>query len=162
ANGDTVLIADGTYNEHDLDLGTKNLVLRSQSNNPAACNLDCQQAGQGLRIGGGQDARTMGRGVNIRNSNVSTNHNSGGMYTRNESPNIADCIFSGNMETYSGGGLTGNAVYVDLSSNPTLMGCTFQNNVMFENPSVNTTVFLAGSGTTTMTSCTFSSNSVGV
>ena len=55
-SGDTLLLADGTYNEHNLDFGTKNLVLQSQSNNPAVCILDCQQAGRGIRIAEGQNA----------------------------------------------------------------------------------------------------------
>ena len=33
-SGDRVLVADGTYFEHDINFGTKNLVVASQSDNP--------------------------------------------------------------------------------------------------------------------------------
>src|SRR5262249_5445752 len=46
AGGDTVLIADGTYNEHDLDFGGKAITVCSQSDDPYKCILDCQSAGR--------------------------------------------------------------------------------------------------------------------
>src|SRR3954468_20605170 len=46
-NNDTILLAHGTHNEHGLNFGSKNLVLQSQSANPAACVMDCQQLANG-------------------------------------------------------------------------------------------------------------------
>src|SRR5262249_30364878 len=67
SEGDTLLLADGTYYESGLDLGSKNVGLRSQSDNPRACILDGQQSATILRIRGGQSASTLIRGLTFQN-----------------------------------------------------------------------------------------------
>jgi predicted outer membrane repeat protein len=151
ANGDTILLADGTYNEHHLDFGAKNLVLQSLSNNPAVCSVDCQQTGPGFVIGGGQNATTMVSGLTIKNGRVSTDQKAAGMWINNASPTITNCIFANNTNT----GFTISALSVELASNPTLTGCTFQNN-----SSTYGTLALRGTGAT-ITNCHFSGNAVG-
>jgi hypothetical protein len=156
ANGDTVLLADGTYNERNLDFGMKNLVLQSQSNNPHACILDCQQTGRGIRIAGGQNAATTVGGLTIQNGNIGTDNDAGGMLIVNASPKLTNCIFTGNINNFNNG-FTASALYVDLSSNPTITGCTFHrhNDPSF---SLSGTIVLAGGAGATMTNCNFSRN----
>lgn len=159
ANGDTILVVNGTYNEHDLDFGAKNLVLQSQSGNPAACILNCQQAGRGIRIAGGQTATTSVSGLMIQNGiALITVTDAGGMLISNASPTITNCIFSANSN--NGKIFAASALYVGASSNPNLMGCTFQNNSGPHNTLGGTTA-IDGGATATMTNCTFSGNTVG-
>jgi Protein of unknown function (DUF1565) len=150
-DGDTILVADGTYTEHDLDFGTKNIVLQSQSNNSVACILDCQNLGLGIRIQGGQTAATVS-GLTIRNALSGSNHTGAGIYLRSSTASVTNCIFSGNKFNVPAG-LGGDALYVDLASNATVANCTFSAN----GASANGVVVLAN-GQTAVSNCTFANN----
>lgn len=116
-SGDRVLVADGTYNEHDIDFGTKNLEVRSASDNPANCIVDAQQLGRGFFINGGQTSTTILRGFTVRNAgNVSY----GGAVYQFSNGTITNCIFSGNSA-----GLRGAGVYNKLGS---VSNCLFSGN----------------------------------
>src|SRR5262245_11743605 len=83
--GDTVLLADGTYNEHDLDFGGKAITVRSQSDDPTKCSLDCQQLGRGFTFQSGETAASVLRGITIRNG---TAYFGGGIYNFQSTPTI--------------------------------------------------------------------------
>jgi hypothetical protein len=45
ADGDTIILADGTFTgagNYDVDFGGKSLTVKSASDDPAACIIDCQ------------------------------------------------------------------------------------------------------------------------
>ncbi len=153
-SGDTILLADGTYNEHGLDLGSKNLVLQSQSGNPAACILDCQELDAGISIQGGQTAALSG--FTIRNGLTSNNHTAGGIYVSFSNASVTNCLFTGNGVGFAGG-LGSDALYVDNGSNVTVTGCTFSANGTTSLGSA-PIVFVANSGNAALSDCTFANN----
>lgn len=150
ANGDTILIANGTYNEHNLDFVAKNLVLQSQNNNPATCILNCQQAGRGIRFAGGQDATSVVSGLTIQNGiSLAAGTDAGGLLIQNASPTITNCVFSAN----SNNGRNNFASAVEVNGgNPTFTGCAFQNNI-------GVAIRTETNVNSTMTNCTFTGNS---
>jgi hypothetical protein len=157
ANGDTILLADGTYNEHNLDFGIKNLVLRSQSNNPAACILDCQQLSNGIFIRGGQTLATTVSGLTIRNAISHGNAFSGSfgsstMYLTNSSATITNCIFTNNNSVGA------NGVLLASGSSAVITNCTFSSTIA--QAGGGTTLAVRGNGAT-ITNCIFSGNSCG-
>jgi hypothetical protein len=123
ANGETVFVANGTYNEHDLDFGAKNLTLRSESGNPADCILDCQTQGSGIKIAGGQTTATVS-GLTIRNGRTS-NIDGAAINISNSSATIANCVVSACKAFLPA---TGDGVYVFRSPGVTITGCTFSGN----------------------------------
>src|SRR5262245_8528419 len=90
--GDTVLLADGTYPEHDLDFGGKAITVRSQSDSPNKCILDCQQLGRGFAFQSGETAASALRGLTIRNGKALFG---GGILNSRSSPTITNCTFAG-------------------------------------------------------------------
>jgi hypothetical protein len=125
ADGDTVSVADGTYNEHDLDFGSKNLTLRSQSGNSSACFLDCQQQGLGIKITGGQTAATVS-GLTIRNGRTSIHGTGAAISISYSSATISNCIFSACKAIFPA--LSGDAVRITHSPGVTIVGSYFINN----------------------------------
>ncbi|HEY3412760.1 MAG TPA: DUF1565 domain-containing protein [Armatimonadota bacterium] len=149
-NGDTVLVADGTYNETNLDFGSTNLVLRSQSGNRAACILDCQRLGPAIRIAGGQASAAVSS-MTIKNAYATTNHIGAGLYIRSSTVSVTNCIFSGNE--FHVLGLGADAIYVDYGGNAAIADCGFSGNGGYTG-----TVLALAAGNTTVKNCTFSNN----
>ncbi|MFH1145128.1 MAG: right-handed parallel beta-helix repeat-containing protein, partial [Candidatus Eisenbacteria bacterium] len=87
ASGDTVMIASGQFYQgpgnRDIDLGAKNLVIRSdgQSFHPV---LDCNRQGGGFIISGGQTSECTITGLTITNPIL-------GILIENSSPTISGC-----------------------------------------------------------------------
>ena len=169
--GDTVLVACGTYYEHDITMKS-GITLRSETGNADCVTIDAQQAGrvilcvnassqtriEGLTVTGGLFAGTgFGGGLYCSWSsptltNVTFSHNQagwgGGMASGSySSPVLTDVTFSHNQAFYEGGGM-----YCSQSS-PTLTNVTFSDNE----------AWAAGGGmycmgAATLTGCTFSYN----
>src|SRR5262245_35189616 len=116
---DTVLLADGTYNEHDLDFGGKAITVRSQSDDPAKCILDCQQLGRGFGFHSGETAASALRGITIKNGKANYG---GGISSYRSNPTLTNCTFAANTA-----GVNGGAIY-NYSTSPTLTNCTFAGN----------------------------------
>ena len=178
ASGDTVFLANGTYNERGLDFGSKNLVLRSSSDAPGSCILDCQGLGNGFYFRGGQTSATLLRGIMVQNAvPVGTpftgSFGSSAIYVSNGTPAIANCVFRNNNTVASVGLLvsSGGNPSIDRSTfttivtqaasgsilavrgdGATITSCTFSNNA-------NVALELS-SGTSALTSCTFTGNNV--
>jgi hypothetical protein len=122
SSGDTVLLADGTYQEHDLDYAGKAITVRSASDDPTKCILDCQQKGRGFAFHSGETSTSVLQGITITKGRASGSVG-GGMYNFNSSPTITNCTFSHNAAANYGGGMA-----TWFGSNPTVTNCTFVGN----------------------------------
>ena len=118
ADGDTVLVAEGTYTG-DGNTGVtfhgKVITVRSE-NGPETTIIDCEFDGRGFDFfnGEGEDSRL--EGFTIRNGN------NGGVYCWYSSPLIADCLILDNDADSTAGGIT------CYSSSPILSSCTIAGN----------------------------------
>lgn len=176
ADGDRVLVADGTYYEHVLFFGqtTRDLIIQSQSGNPAACIIDCQSAGSGFFSMGGQTTKSVIGGFTIRNGDSGIG---GGIYIRYGGLTVNRCIFSNNRAgDYGGGiGIEGAAVVVQnsvfLNNTARLDGggigfsdghyltarnCLFAGNHAYRGGGIGSNYWNSSS---TLTNCTFANNS---
>ena len=77
ASGDTVLVADGTYTglgNRDLDFLGKAIVLRSVSDDPVSCVIDCQgtvgDPHYGFWFHSGEDTTAVVRGFTVTNAHI--------------------------------------------------------------------------------------------
>ncbi len=122
-DGDTVLVAPGTYNgagNKNLDYEGRMITVISE-NGPEYTIIDCENNGRGFNFRGGEGAGSRLEGFTICNGNV--NDDGGGIYCRyDSSPTITNCTITGNTTDSAGGG-----VYCDGSS-PTIMNCTISGN----------------------------------
>jgi len=154
-NGDTVLVADGTYTgagNRDIDFGGRAIVVMSE-NGPEATIIDCQRAGRGFHFHSRENSTAVLQGFTITNG---YHDQGGGMFIHNSSPTIANCTFSLNETSptrHGGGGGMQNFL-----SSPTITNCTFTDNHSA----------LRGGGmynhrfsSPTITNCTFIGNSAG-
>ncbi len=187
-NGDTVLIADGTYTgpgNVDLDFGGRNITVTSQ-NGPATTIIDCEGFAsndgsgnhEGFYFHSGETGAVVS-GMTIENGyEVSTG---GGIYIGNSSVSVQNCVISncianegGGIYNDSSGGtimvtnctITGNnaqygaGVYDFNINNPiTLTNCTItDNNAQFNGNGGG--VYNANyGGTVTMTNCVVTGDS---
>jgi hypothetical protein len=151
-NGDTVLVAGGTYTgtgNKNIDFHGKTITVRS-ANGPETCIIDCEHSARGFRFDGDEgptcvvDGFTITAGATdgvgggiacyasptIRNCTISGNHAScaplfgggGGLACFWSSPTILNCTIAGNTSEGNGGG-----VYCRGAS-PTIVNCTIVGN----------------------------------
>ena len=114
--GDTIEVADGTYTgpgNRGLVVNNKLITIKSQGG-PENCIIDCENSGRGITF------KELGvyfefDGFTIKNAS------SGAIYCNTASPNIKNCIFSNNSNSYGGG------IYCTLSS-PIIQNCRFIEN----------------------------------
>src|SRR5262249_544466 len=110
----------------NLDFRGKAITVRSESNDPALCIVDCQQAGRGFNFHSGETAASTVSGLTIQNGQVSDA--GGGIYCNNSSPTVTHCIFSGNRSpTLSDPSRGGGGMY-NFGSSPTVTYCLFTGN----------------------------------
>lgn len=138
-NGDTVLVADGTYTgdgNRDLDFNGKSLTVTSQ-NGPTKTIIDCGGSvsanHRGFYFHSGETNVAQVNGITIKNGFAPTGLNEyswgGGMYILNSSPTIINCSFSNCIALGKdyGNGL-GGGIYIE-NGNPAINSCTFSNNM---------------------------------
>ena len=152
SNGDTVLIADGTYTgpgNVDINFNGKNITVTSQ-HGAASTIIDCQgsssashrgftlRSGEigavisGLTIKNGYEGSDSGGAIfllqgtaTVSNCILTGNHASGdggGIYDDSERVSITNCVFSGNSVNNSGGGIC------IFNAAATLTNCTLTGN----------------------------------
>lgn len=123
-DGDQVVIADGIYSgvgNKDLDFAGRAITVRSASDNPALCIIDCKQDGRGFYFNSAETAESVVRGLTIRNGNV---YDYGGaIYIENASPAIINCTLTGNVALLGGG-----ALHFSDFDYATVINCTIRNN----------------------------------
>ena len=147
-NGDTVLVADGTYTgtgNKNLDFNGKAIVVKSE-NGADNCIIDCQGSGRGFHFHSGEVSNSVLDGFKIINGYVSDY--GGGIYCENNSsPTIKNCFLSDNSAE-DGGGIactnsspiienctisgdsagTGGGIYCGVESSPSIENCTISGN----------------------------------
>ena len=99
-NGDTVLVADGTYTgegNRNLDFGGRAITVSSE-NGAENCVNDCEEHGRGFYFHSGESRASVVKGFTITNghSPSADDTHGGGIYCMNSSPTIADNIITGN------------------------------------------------------------------
>lgn len=122
SNGDTVLVASGTYTgtgNKNLDFGGRRIVVMSEGG-PASCTIDCQSSGRGAYFHSGESSLSVLQGFTIK-SGSSTN--GGGVNITNSSPTIKRCI----IWSCSSLGSYGAGIYISNGS-PLIIHCTIAQN----------------------------------
>ena len=112
-----IIVADGTYNETNLDFAGKNIVLQSEDG-PETTIIDCQGAGRAFSFSQGETSQALLSGFTVRN--CSDNYG-GAINIGNASPTISNMIFENNHSSYGG------ALYI-VGSSSTIERCRFENN----------------------------------
>ena len=123
-NGDTVLVADGTYTGSGSPAVTfsgKPITIMSE-NGPDNCIVDCNLSSlEGLQIISGETATSILDGFTIKRG-YKPNDSGGGIYITNSSPTIRNCIITGCTAQ------KGGAIACLSTSSPHFIDCIIQNN----------------------------------
>jgi hypothetical protein len=124
-NGDTIKVANGTYNEH-INLLGKQITLQGQS--PFTTILDGNGTGGSMvTMNSGETAATLVTGFLIREGNgrlIGTKRYGGGVYIAGGSdPTLIDCRIGFNTADYGAG------LFVDVGSDILVQDCLLANNV---------------------------------
>jgi hypothetical protein len=104
AAGDTVLVACGTYYEHDISWTTSGITLRSETGEPDCVTVDAQGLGRGFYVNTGMSSFARMEGLTVTGGNAGASYG-GGMYWYQSDPNpqVVKCVFTGNDAYYGGG-----------------------------------------------------------
>lgn len=133
--GDTVLVACGTYYEHDLDLGVGR-TLRSEAGEANCVTIDAQGEGRVLFTEGTENSVLI-EGITITGGQA---WEGAGLWCRISAyPTIRSCDFIGNSAGYIGGGLE---VYSYEYVRPILENCRFRGNTA----QYGAAIYVGGSG----------------
>jgi len=144
AYGDTVLVACGTYYEHDIFMKS-GVCLKSETGEANCVAIDAQQQGRVMYCSGVDNAASI-EGFTLTGGSIDGERGGGMLLDWHSSPTIVNCVFSGNSAS-SGGGMYCLGVPVVLANctfsansaagggglycfagNPTLVNCTFKDN----------------------------------
>ena len=134
--GDTIALADGEYTgnrNRDLDYLGKAITIKSISDNPELCIINCEGSeGDGHRgfiFQNGESQSSVLRGVSIVNGYIEElldppELNAGGavLCVGNSSPRIENCIIASNQAEWNGGGVASH------NSVPLILDCLFNEN----------------------------------
>ncbi|NQS97547.1 MAG: right-handed parallel beta-helix repeat-containing protein [candidate division Zixibacteria bacterium] len=156
-DGDTVLVADGTYTgdgNKDIDYGGKAILVISE-NGAEYCIINCEYYGRGFYFHSGESQTSILSGFRIINGYTAYFWpESGGGAIRcsnNSNPIIENCTF-----VECSGDEHGGAIYCNYSSDPTIDNCTFIDNHGYYGGGV----YCSGTSPT-IVNCIFNGNSAG-
>ncbi len=128
AQGDTVLVAAGTYSgpgNRDISFGGKDVYLLSESG-PELTIIDCEHEARGFVILGGQTQGTVIEGFTVTNGAPPDTGDTAGwggaVYCANSAPVILSCAFTNNSGSYGG------AIYAGISAIMEIVYCDFSGN----------------------------------
>ncbi len=126
----TIELADGTFTgaqNVDIDFGGKNLIVRSQNDNPYTCIIDCGGSSgnphRAFRFHSGEGTASHVRGIAIVGGQATGTKTSGGggiLVEGGSAPVLENLLLVGNAADSGGGGL-----HVGISSAASVTGCTF-------------------------------------
>jgi predicted outer membrane repeat protein len=118
SNGDSIIVAPGTYNEA-INFSGKAIHL-SSSNGPDQTTIDATGLNTSVvTCGSGEGSNTIMEGFTITGGNAAQG---GGMRNSFSSPTVVNCTFTGNNAS------AGGAVFNTTDSHPTITNCRFENN----------------------------------
>ncbi len=123
-NGDTVLVADGTYSgsgNRNISFHGKSIIVQSE-NGPETCVIDCEQSTRAFKFDSGETAESQLLGFTITNGGMFDF--GGGIYIES-APVIRNCRFISNSAYEGGGGIFCRA---ESDPGPEISNCTFRNN----------------------------------
>lgn len=165
--GDIVELVDGVFTGHgnrDVDFHGKAITVRSASDDPEACTIECQGSfadpHRGFIFQSREESDSILRGVTITHGSTQETCpgcHGGGIYcTKNSSPTIENCTLRENVASTAGGGL-----YSDGGCSPTITACNF-----IDNTATSLTSSAGGMACNdgfdgTVADCVFSGNSAG-
>lgn len=101
-DGDTIELADGTFQgpgNRNLSFQGKAITLRSQSGDPARCMIDCEYAGRGFFLAGGEGPASVVEAITVKRGLQPTG---GAFYLSYSSPTIRRCVFFDNSADNGG------------------------------------------------------------
>ena len=166
-NGDTVLVADGTYSgpgNRDIDFLGKNITVASQ-HGAASSTIDCggtaSSDGSGNHRGfyihrGEQQAVVKGftikNGYEFYQNNIASSNIGAGIYIEESSASIQQCIITANKSDGVGGG---TGIYNYYGHTITLVECTFSGNNSDVGGGL---IIISNGGTTLVLGCTITDN----
>jgi len=103
-DGDVITVADGIYvsNGAGLDFAGKSITVRSK-NGPEGCIIDCNYCSRGFYFHSGEDVNSVVDGFSIVNGYADYG---AGIYCRDSSPTILNCIITDNIAKYAGSGIS--------------------------------------------------------
>ncbi|MFH1749072.1 MAG: right-handed parallel beta-helix repeat-containing protein [Planctomycetota bacterium] len=111
-NGDTVLVADGTYtgdSNKNLRFYGKAIIVRS-ANGPESCVIDCEGNNRGFNLHDYETVATIIDGFTVTGGY-------GGVACMESSPTFQNCVITGNTTEGDGGGI------LCIAGSPTIKNC---------------------------------------
>ncbi len=158
--GNTLWLENGTYTgvgNKNLDFGGRNFTVRSVSDNPGLCIIDCEDSGQGFYFHNNETTSAVVQGLTVRNGYASggwpLNHG-GGFCCDDASPQVINCVIEGCESSVAGGGVYfsggspvfdkciiyqnhagthGGGFYLDANASPVITNCLIVENTCIEN-----------------------------
>lgn len=127
-DGDTVLVADGTYKgegNKNLDFGGKELIVKSE-NGPLKTVIDCENDGRGFYFHSGELKDALVSGFTITNGRVKDM--GGGIYIGNSAPTITDCMIINNTAISNSNNSKGGGIYMGNAGSSTISNCAIIRN----------------------------------
>ena len=127
-NGDTVLVADGTFTgvgNKNIDFLGKAIVVISE-NGAENCIIDCEGDGRGFYFHTNETRSSVLDGFKIINGAVTDR--GGGIKIVTASPTIKNCIISNNHANGTGGEASGGGICAVVNASPLISNCTISNN----------------------------------
>ncbi|MFC1572692.1 FG-GAP-like repeat-containing protein [Candidatus Eisenbacteria bacterium] len=118
ACGDTVVVACGTYYEHDIIMKSC-ITLRSETGEPDCVTIDADSLGRVMYC---EDVDNTARIIGITFTGGGA-YMGGGIYCRSSFPYITNCVFTQNHATEGGG------MCCEDYSGPTITDCVFSDNI---------------------------------
>ncbi|MHC4696778.1 MAG: PKD domain-containing protein [Planctomycetota bacterium] len=144
-DGDSILVAPGTYHE-TIDFLGKAITLKSTTGQYVTTVDATDIGGSAVTCVSGEGPGTVLRGFTITGGSAV---DGGGMYNVGSSPTVFGCIFSQNTATDTGGGM------YNENASPTLTNCTFSGNSAGDGGGMSN----ISNSSPTLTDCTFTGNS---
>jgi len=167
---DVVELLDGTYTgdgNRDIDFHGKAITVRSQSDDPLSCVIDCEgtalEPHRGFHFHTLETSASVVRGVTVTNGRI---HHTGDLdgggavicYTA--SPRFENCVLTGNSVTADPGGMfiRGGGVALYGLSTPAFVDCTISDNSTSGGQSYGSGIFAYLSAEVTLENCVIEGN----
>jgi predicted outer membrane repeat protein len=128
-DGDTVLVADGTYTGEgnvNIDFTGKRITVKSV-NGASETIIDCQKTPdtRGFIFQSGETTASTLAGFTIKNGLIVSG---GGIYCKESSPTITNCVITQNITTAGGSFDGGGGIYCNRRSSPVITNCNISQN----------------------------------